>query len=100
METVKQAGIRHIVNTSPTPDTVTMFRALNELGMNEPGYSFYAAEMISADEAPEAVAGSLGYFAPMAELVPSPKLSQFRSTLEQRLGTPVAPSSKAFSTPL
>ena len=52
--------------------------------------------MISADEAPEAVAGSLGYFAPMAELVPSPKLSQFRSTLEQRLGTPVAPSSKAF----
>ena len=96
VENVKQAGIRHIVNTSPTPDTVTMFRALNELGMNEPGYSFYAAEMISADEAPEAVAGSLGYFAPMAQLIPSSKLSQFKDALEQRLGTPVDSSSKAF----
>ena len=96
MEKVKEAGIKHIVNTSPTPDTVTMFRALHELGMNAPGYSLYAAEMISADETPEAVAGSLGYFAPMAELVPSTKLSQFRSALEQRLGRPVDPSSKAF----
>ncbi len=96
VEKVKQAGIRHIVNTSPTPDTVTMFRALNELGMNQPGYSLYAAEMISADEAPEAVAGSLGYFAPMAQLVPSPTLSRFTAALEKRLGTPVAPSSKAF----
>ena len=96
MEKVKQAGIKHIVNTSPTPDTVTMFRALHELGMNEPGYSFYAAEMISADEAPEAVLGSLGYFAPMAELVPSPKLSQFKNALEKRLGEPVDSSSKAF----
>ena len=72
MTKVKQAGIRHIVNTSPTPDTVRIFRALHELEMNEPGYSFYAAEMVSADEAPEAVAGSLGYFAPMVELMPSP----------------------------
>ncbi len=96
MEKVKQAGIKHIVNTSPTPDTVTMFRALHELGMNAPGYSLYAAEMISADEMPEAVAGSLGYFAPMAELVPSTKLSQFGSALEKRLGKPVDPSSKAF----
>ncbi|MBF85083.1 MAG: ABC transporter substrate-binding protein [Acidobacteria bacterium] len=96
MNKVKQAGIRHIVNTSPTPDTVMIFRALHELEMNEPGYSFYAAEMISADEAPEVVAGSLGYFAPMVELVPSPKLSQFRDALEKRLGKPVDPSSKAF----
>ena len=96
MNKVKQAGIRHIVNTSPTPDTVMIFRALHELEMNEPGYSFYAAEMVSADEAPEAVAGSLGYFAPMVELVPSPKLSQFRDALEKRLGKPVDPSSKAF----
>ena len=96
MEKVKQAGIKHIVNTSPTPDTVTMFRALHELGMNEPGYSFYAAEMISADEAPEAVLGSLGYFAPMAELVPSPKFSRFKSALEKRLGRAVDASSKAF----
>ena len=96
MEKVKQAGIKHIVNTSPTPDTVTMFRVLHELGMNEPGYSFYAAEMISADEAPEAVLGSLGYFAPMAKLLPSPKLSQFTNALEDRLGKPIDPSSKAF----
>jgi len=96
MEKVKQAGIKHIFNTSPTPDAVRMFRALHELGMNAPGYSFYAAEMISADEAPEAVAGSLGYFAPMNELMPSPKLSQFKNALEKRLGKPVDPSSKAF----
>ena len=93
---VKEAGIRHIVNTSPTPDTVRIFRALHELEMNKPGYSFYAAEMVSADEAPEAVAGSLGYFAPMVELMPSPKLSHFREALEKRLGKPVDPSSKAF----
>ena len=96
MKKVKQAGIKHIFNTSPTPDTVRMFRALHELGMNAPGYSFYAAEMISADEAPEAVAGSLGYFAPMNELVPSPKLSQFKNAIEKRLGKPIDPSSKAF----
>lgn len=93
---VKEAGIRHIVNTSPTPDTVRIFRALHELEMNEAGYSFYAAEMVSADEAPEAVAGSLGYFAPMVELMPSPKLAHFLETLEQRLGKPIDPSSKAF----
>lgn len=96
MEKVKQAGIKHIVNTSPTPDTVKIFRALHELGMNKSGYSFYAAEMISADESPEAVLGSLGYFAPMARLVPSPKLSEFTNALEKRLGKPVDPSSKAF----
>ena len=73
-----------------------MFRALHELGMNKSGYSFYAAEMISADESPEAVLGSLGYFAPMARLVPSPKLSEFTNALEKRLGKPVDPSSKAF----
>ena len=93
---VKEAGIRHIVNTSPTPDTVRIFRALHDLEMNKAGYSFYAAEMVSADEAPEAVAGSLGYFAPMVELMPSPKLAHFRETLEQRLGKPIDPSSKAF----
>ena len=93
---VKEAGIRHIVNTSPTPDTVRIFRALHELEMNEAGYSFYAAEMVSADEAPEAVAGSLGYFAPMVELLSSPKLSHFREALEQRLGKAIDPSSKAF----
>ncbi len=94
---VQQAGIKHIVNTSPTPDTVTMFRALHELGMNEPGYTFYAAEMISGDEAPEAVSGSLGYFAPMNQLISSPTLSRFKTALEKRLGKTVDPTSKAFA---
>ncbi len=43
--------------TGPTPDTVGVFRALHHLGMNKPGYTLYAAEMISADEVPEAVQG-------------------------------------------
>ncbi len=94
---VRQAGIKHIFNTSPTPDTVTMFRALHELGMNAPGYSFYAAEMISGDEAPAAVSGSLGYFAPMNQLIPSPTLSRFKTALEKRLGRTVDPTSKAFA---
>ena len=96
MTRVKQAGIKHIINTSPTPDAVTMFRALHELEMNAPGYSFYASEMISADEAPEAVEGSLGYFAPMTQLPPSQRLSRFKHALEIRIGKSVDSSSKAF----
>ncbi len=93
---VKDAGIRHIFMTGPTPDTVTLFRGLHRLGMNKPGYSFYAAEMISADEDTEAVQGSLGYFAPMTMLVESDRLSRFKNLLEARLGTSVDPNSKAF----
>ena len=89
-------GLRHVVMTGPTPDTVAVFRAFDALGMNVAGASFYAAEMISADEAPEAVAGSLGYFAPMTQLLPSERLSRLRSALEARLGRPVDPDSKAF----
>jgi len=93
---VKAAGIRHIVMTGPTPDTVTLFRGLHALDMNQPGYSFYAAEMISADEAPEAVHGSLGYFAPMAKLLATPRLEQFSEALDRRLGHEVDTNSKAF----
>jgi len=93
---VKAAGIRHIVMTGPTPDTVTLFRALQSLDMNQPGYSLYAAEMISADESPQAVRGSLGYFAPMARLLQTPKLARFKQALEQRLGHTVDANSKAF----
>ena len=56
---VKSNGIRHIVITAPTPDTVTAFRALHALNMNQPGYTIYAAEMISADEETDAVEGSI-----------------------------------------
>jgi ABC-type branched-subunit amino acid transport system substrate-binding protein len=93
---VKAAGIRHIVMTGPTPDTVTLFRALHALDMNQPGYSFYAAEMISADEVPEAVQGSLGYFAPMAKLAETPRLVRFKDSLEQQLGHTVDYNAKAF----
>ena len=93
---VRDADIRHIVMTGPTPDTVTLFRALHALDMNQPGYTIYAAEMISSDEEPQAVHGSLGYFAPMAQLVASRKLTEFTYALESRLGQPVDPDSKAF----
>ena len=93
---VRDADIRHVVMTGPTPDTVKLFRALHVLDMNQPGYTFYAAEMISSDEEPQAVHGSRGYFAPMAQLVASEKLTGFKSALELRLGKPVDPDAKAF----
>jgi ABC-type branched-subunit amino acid transport system substrate-binding protein len=93
---VKDAGIRHIVITGPTPDTVNVFRALHALDMNKPGYTFYAAEMISADESPEAVNGSLGYFAPMASLADTELQRKFRRALESRLNKNIDPNSKAF----
>lgn len=93
---VKEAGIRHVVITGPTPDTVSVFRALHALDMNKPGNTFYAAEMISADESPEAVNGSLGYFAPMSKLPESKKQKTFRRALESRLEGAVDPNSKAF----
>jgi len=93
---VKAAGIRHIVMTGPTPDTVNWFRALNALDMNTPGNTIYAAEMISADEGEEAVNGSLGYFAPMTMLSATEKLIAFRQALESRLDQVVDPNSKAF----
>lgn len=93
---IRDAGIRHIVMTGPTPDTVRVFRALHQLHMNKPGYSIYAAEMISADEGPDAVQGSLGYFAPMTMLKDSEIVRNFQTNLERRLGRGVDPKSKAF----
>jgi len=93
---VKTTGIKHIVITGPTPDTVTVFRALHSLEMNKSGNTFYAAEMISADESREAVDGSLGYFAPMAKLEETERQQKFLQALESRLGQTVDPNSKAF----
>jgi len=93
---VKAAGIRHIVMTGPTPDTVRLFRAFHALDMNQPGYTFYAAEMISLDEAEAAVQGSLGYFAPMIQLLTSDALTRFKQALEARLGRAVDSNAKAF----
>jgi len=96
MTEVKNAGIRHIVMTGPTPDTVTVFRALHALDMNQPGNTFYAAEMISADESAEAVNGSLGYFAPMTMLPESGKQQTFLRALESHRNHTIDPNSKAF----
>lgn len=96
LEEIRNADIRHLVMTGPTPDTVVFFRGLAALAMNEPGYSFYAAEMISADEGAEAVYGGLGYMAPMVELRASEKLRNFQSALEADLGHPLDPTGKAF----
>jgi ABC-type branched-subunit amino acid transport system substrate-binding protein len=96
LEEIRDAGIRHIVMTGPTPDTVVFFRGLAALDMNKPGYGFYTAEMISADEGAEAVYGGLGYMAPMVRLVPSDRLRRFQSALEADLGAAVDPTGKAF----
>ncbi len=93
---VKAAGIRHVVMTGPTPDTVKLFRALHALDMNKSGNSIYAAEMISADEGIEAVKGSLGYFAPMTMVSETEKLIGFRKALESRLDQVIDLNSKAF----
>ena len=93
---VKAAGIRHVVMTGPTPDTVNLFRALHALDMNKSGNSIYAAEMISADEGIEAVKGSLGYFAPMTMVSETEKLIGFRKALESRLDQVIDLNSKAF----
>ena len=45
---------------------------------------------------PEAVSGSLGYFAPMTMLHDSARLSVFRRALESRLDRAVDPDAKAF----
>jgi hypothetical protein len=64
--------------------------------MNQPGYSIYASEMISADEGSAAVEGSLGYFAPMTMLIDSDILRKFKTSLELSLGHEVDVNSKAF----
>ena len=61
MAAVKELGIKSIFITMPTPDTVIAFRTLTNLGMNQPGYSLFAAEMTSADERPDAINGAFGY---------------------------------------
>ncbi|MBT3425789.1 MAG: ABC transporter substrate-binding protein [Gammaproteobacteria bacterium] len=98
MSEVKDAGIEHIVITTPTPDTVRLFRSLHAHGLNKLGNSFYAAEMILSGESPEVVYGSLGYFAPAAMLAGSKKLTLFRKSLEQRLDQAIDPDSITFIT--
>ena len=96
MQEVSDANIKHIVITGPTPDTARVFRAINKFNLNKKGNTIYATEMISADEAPDIVEGSKGYFAPMTLLVKTIKLEQYKDMLEVALGEDVDVNSKAF----
>ncbi len=93
---VSDANIKHIVITGPTPDTARVFRAINKFNLNKKGNTIYATEMISADEAPDVVEGSKGYFAPMTLLIKTKKLEQFKKLLEIVLDKDVDVNSKAF----
>ena len=96
MREVKEANIKHIVVTGPTPDTARVFRAIGEYGLNKKGNTIYATEMISADEALDVVKGSKGYFAPMTLLSKTKQLDKFKQSLERKLGKDVDVNSKAF----
>ena len=96
MAMVKKLGIKSVFITMPTPDTVTVFKTLTNLDMNQPGYSFFAAEMTSADEKPDAINGAFGYLAPMTKLVPSKELDAFAERFSKKIGSPVDMNSKAF----
>lgn len=96
MQEVKDAAIKHIVITGPTPDTARVFRAIGEYNLNKKGTTIYATEMISADEAMDIVNGSKGYFAPMTLLEKSKELELFKQLLMQKLGKEVDVNSKAF----
>ena len=73
----KIMGIKHIVITTPTPDTVRLFKSIDKHAMNLAGNTIYAAELILDNESLDAVNGSIGYFAPIARLVMSKNLQTY-----------------------
>jgi ABC-type branched-subunit amino acid transport system substrate-binding protein len=93
---VAKEGIKNIIITGPTPDTVRVFKAINKFGLNKKGNSIFATEMISADESIDAVNGSKGYFAPMTLLENSEILESFKLKLEDKIKKEVDVNSKAF----
>lgn len=96
MSEVKALGIKNVFITMPTPDTVVAFRTLTNLDMNKPGYAFFAAEMTSADEKPDAINGARGYLAPMTKLPQSEALNAFAERFSKHIGKDVDMNSKAF----
>ena len=89
-------GIKSIVITGPTPDTVRIFKSLDKYEFNKKGNTIFATEMISADESIDAVNGSTGYFAPMTFLENTEELSQFKIELSSKLDKEIDINSKAF----
>ena len=90
------AGIKSVVITGPTPDTVRIFKSLDKYEFNKKGNTIFATEMISADESIDAVNGSTGYFAPMTFLENTEELSQFKIELSSKLDKKIDINSKAF----
>ena len=90
------AGIKSVVITGPTPDTVRIFKSLDKYEFNKKGNTIFATEMISADESIDAVNGSTGYFAPMTFLENTEELSQFKIELSSKLDKEIDINSKAF----
>ena len=83
---LKETDLRHIFLTSPTPDTVRFFKAINKYGFNNPGYFIYASEMILNNTPLDAVEGAIGYFSPVAGISDSKKLDYYIETYEELTG--------------
>lgn len=97
LKPLKDRGHTSFIITAPTPDTVTVFKALHALNMNSKGCHIFAAEMISADETHEAVYGSFGYIAPMTKLFDTPLLADFTERFARYADEEVDTASKAFA---
>tara|TARA_B100000959_G_scaffold280417_1_gene342203 strand:- start:6291 stop:7553 length:1263 start_codon:yes stop_codon:yes gene_type:complete len=93
---IKEENIKHIVITTPTPDTVNIFRSINKLGLNKVGYSFYASEMILNNESIEVTSGAFGYFAPIAKLSDSLHLRRYSKSFEKSANEKVDLNSSNF----
>ena len=84
-EYVKETAIlnvKNIVITTPTPDTVKIFKAIHKFGINKPGNTLFAAEMLIDYEDDAAVLGSIGYFAPIVRLPRSILLTKYIEDLK------------------
>ncbi len=83
---LKEIDLKHIFLTSPTPDTVRFFKAINKYGLNNPGYFIYASEMILNNTPLDAIEGAIGYFSPVAGISGSKKLDYYIKTYEELTG--------------
>lgn len=92
----KDLGIKHIVITTPTPDTVRLFKSINKYNLNVPGNTLFAAELILDNESLDAVNGSIGYFAPIAKLVMSQRLRAYMDDFREFSGEDIDTESGDF----
>ena len=83
---LKEIDLKHIFLTSPTPDTVRFFKAINKYGLNNPRYFIYASEMILNNTPMDAIEGAIGYFSPVAGISGSKKLDYYIETYEELTG--------------